>query len=109
MANPHQLDRVLHSGLDTVWKCFKRSVWKNPDKPFIGERQKTYVKATKYNATVGKCEYGEYVWQTFQETDDVVEALSRAIIRRELCPLVRSDTEGTPDLKFIGIFSENRM
>jgi long-subunit acyl-CoA synthetase (AMP-forming) len=25
-----------------------------------------------------------------------------------LCPLVRSNVEGTPNLKFIGIFSENR-
>jgi len=25
-----------------------------------------------------------------------------------MCPLVKSDVNGTPDLKFIGIFSENR-
>jgi long-chain acyl-CoA synthetase len=38
-----------------------------------------------------------------------VEAFSRAIIKRKLCPMVTSDVLGTPDLKFMGIFSENRL
>ena len=38
-----------------------------------------------------------------------MEAFSRAIIKRKLCPLIKSDITGTPDLKFMGIFSENRL
>ena len=56
----------------------------------------------------GEREYGEYIWQTFQETDDIVEAFAKILVKRKLCPIIKSDTEGTPDLKFIGIFSENR-
>ena len=51
---------------------------------------------------------GEYYWKTYKEVDKDVEALSRALIKRKLCPLVKSDVKGTPDLKFTGIFSENR-
>jgi long-chain acyl-CoA synthetase len=51
---------------------------------------------------------GEYIWKTYKEVDKDVEALSRALIKRQMCPLVKSDVKGTPDLKFIGIFSENR-
>ena len=38
-----------------------------------------------------------------------MEAFSRAIIKRKLCPVVPSNVPGTPDLKFMGIFSENRL
>ena len=38
--NPTALDRYQHLGCDTVWKCFKRSVWRNPDRPFLGTRKK---------------------------------------------------------------------
>jgi len=38
-----------------------------------------------------------------------VEALANSVIKRKLCPTVKSDVEGTPDLKFMGIYSENRM
>jgi long-subunit acyl-CoA synthetase (AMP-forming) len=37
-----------------------------------------------------------------------VEDLSKIIIKKKLCPIMKSDVEGTPDLKFMGIFSENR-
>lgn len=49
-----------------------------------------------------------YEWQTFLEVDEDVEALSIAFVKHNLCPVVESNVEGTPDLKFIGIFSENR-
>lgn len=26
--DPHQLDTVIHKGCDTVWKNFKRTVWR---------------------------------------------------------------------------------
>lgn len=51
---------------------------------------------------------GEYQWQTWKETDDIVEALANAIIKKKLCKVTKSDVEGTPDLKMMGIFSENR-
>ena len=51
---------------------------------------------------------GDYTWKTYKEVDKDVEALSRVLIRRKMCPFVRSEVKGTPDLKFIGIFSENR-
>ena len=51
---------------------------------------------------------GEYKWLSFQHIDDQVEALSRVIIKKQFSPLTKSEVEGTPDLKFIGIFSENR-
>jgi long-subunit acyl-CoA synthetase (AMP-forming) len=35
--------------------------------------------------------------------------LASEIIRKKMCPLIISDTDGTPDLKFMGIFSENRF
>lgn len=53
-------------------------------------------------------EFGNYKWQTFGETDAIVEAISRTIIQRKLCPLESSVIHGTPDLKMMGIFSENR-
>ena len=52
---------------------------------------------------------GEYQWQTWGETDDIVEAFSRSIVKKKMCPTVKSTIEGTPDFKCIGIFSENRM
>ena len=50
----------------------------------------------------------EYEWQTFSEVNQLVEALSAAIIKKKLCPLIKSTVEGTPDLKMLAIFSENR-
>jgi len=35
---PSRLDTVDYKGCDTVWKCFKRSVWRHPNRPFMGER-----------------------------------------------------------------------
>jgi len=93
-----------------VWKCFKRSVWRNPDGPFLGER--SYVSTgplDKYNINMHKnAELGDYQWQTFKETDEIVEALANTIVKKKLCPVVKSNVEGTPDCKFMGIFSENR-
>jgi hypothetical protein len=108
--SPHVLDRCDFTGCDTIWKCFKRSVWRFPNKNFLGEREKIYSGGlNKYKVPTGDVKYGEYVWQTFRETDDIVEAFSRSVIKRNLCPVVKSDVEGTPDLKFMGIFSENRI
>ncbi len=45
---------------------------------------------------------------TYKMVDKQVEALSKIFIRKKLCPLIASNVKGTPDLKFIGIFSENR-
>ena len=93
---PQKLDRFLYSGCNTYWKCFKRSVWCFPDKPFLGSRE---LKDGKF---------GDYKWKTFSQVDYGVEALSKAIVTKKLCPLIQSNVDGTPDLKFMAIFSENR-
>jgi hypothetical protein len=38
----------------------------------------------------------------------LVDSLSKSIIKKKLCKKVISNVEGTPNLKFMGIFSENR-
>ena len=38
-SNPSRLDRVSVQGCDTIWKCFKRSVWRNPNGKFLGQRE----------------------------------------------------------------------
>jgi long-chain acyl-CoA synthetase len=45
---------------------------------------------------------------TYGEVDEKVERLNRVFLHRNLCPLNISNVEGTPNLKFIAIFSENR-
>lgn len=37
-----------------------------------------------------------------------MEALANFIIKKQLCKVIRSNIEGTPDMKMIGIFSENK-
>ena len=97
---------MVHQGCDTIWKCFKRTVWCHPNLPFLGNREQ--INKGKNYAQYDDQVLGEYKWTTFQEIDDKVEALSRVIVKRGFCPVVKSDVEGTPDLKFMGIFSENR-
>jgi len=59
---PHQLDRTVELGCDTLWKCFKRTAWRYPNNPFLGVRKKiTGFGGSKMGAT-----YGEYQWQTFK-------------------------------------------
>ncbi len=31
------------------------------------------------------------------------------MVKRKLCEIIRSNVQGTPDLKFLAIFSENRL
>lgn len=38
-----------------------------------------------------------------------MEALANSIIKKQLCPVIKSTVEGTPNLKMMGIFSENRL
>ena len=38
-SSPQRLDRVVHQGCDTLWKCFKRTVWCFPNHPFLGVRE----------------------------------------------------------------------
>ena len=81
----------------------------HPERPFLGERELMQGSGSQnYSPRQKQKQYGEYVWQTWQETDDIVEAFARILVKRKLCPIIKSDTEGTPDLKFLGIFSENR-
>jgi hypothetical protein len=37
--NPSRLDTVNNKGCDTIWKCFKRTVWRLPNEAFLGERR----------------------------------------------------------------------
>ena len=38
ISRPTHLDTVSHSGCDTLWKCFKRSVWTGPTRNYLGQR-----------------------------------------------------------------------
>lgn len=53
-------------------------------------------------------ELGEYEWLTYKDIDIIVEQLSKIIVKKNFCPVVKSEVEGTPDMKFMGIYSENR-
>ena len=105
-TNPRKLDTVVHPGSDTLWKCYKRQVWKHPEKPFLGARTLSCDHFCGLNDE--KPKLGNYSWKTFSEIDQYVEAASRSFISRGFCPLIKSKVQGTPDLKFLGIFSENR-
>lgn len=108
--NPNRLDRCVHPGCDTIWKCFKRSVWLHPDKPFLGVRTRSKRSFLGLPSNDEDDEgFGPYEWKSWSEIDIIVENLSRVFVKRCFCPIVKSDVEGTPDLKFIGIFSENRL
>ena len=39
-TSSNRLDREVYSGCDTLWKCFKRTVWVYPNNPFLGTRLK---------------------------------------------------------------------
>jgi long-subunit acyl-CoA synthetase (AMP-forming) len=104
-----KLDRVKNQGCDTLWKCFKRSVWMYPNQPFLGVRTKVTEQFMGLPQQQTKADQlGEYNWKTWQEIDDYVEAVSRSFVKKGFCPVVKSEVPGTPDLKFMGIFSENR-
>jgi hypothetical protein len=109
--NPTLLDTVIYTGCDTIWKSFKRTVWRQPNDPFIGERRPKITSPVKekYNLQNPVGELGDYQWQTFSETDEVIEALANSIIKYQLCPEIKSSVKGTPNLKMMGIFSENRL
>lgn len=69
--DPVSLDDVCHKGCDTIWKCFKRTVWRQPNDPFLGERKplNQSIIQEKYNLSRANEELGEYQWQTWEETD----------------------------------------
>lgn len=90
---------------DTIWKCFMKQVWTRPDSPFLGMREVLNVN----QMSLQKDSLGEYKWLTFKQVDEIVDSFSKSMITRDLCPLIKSNVEGTPDMKFIGIFSENRQ
>jgi len=107
--DPSNLDRTVHKGCDTLWKCFKRTVWRTPDNYFLGEREQISQTAFgKYTSSKNEGKLGQFIWQTWGETDLIVEALANTIIKKEFCPVIKSNVEGTPDMKMMAIFSENR-
>ena len=103
-SSPLTLDKVKHHGCDTIWKCFKRSVWKNPTAPFLGVRSQI----NRGYLDQRKIEHGQYNWLTYEEVDAKAENLANSLAKRAMCPVSESKVEGTPDLKFMAIFSENR-
>ena len=86
-----------------------KSVWTIPDKPFLGKRD--YLRFDEIrgkNRKMPSETHGEYKWLTFRQAEEVVDNLSKSLVSRNLCPVIKSNVDGTPDLKFLGIFSENR-
>ena len=45
---PKNLDTLVVKGCDSVWKHFKRSVWRFPDRPFFGWRVNLYANINPY-------------------------------------------------------------
>jgi hypothetical protein len=37
--HPNRLDCFKYQGCDTIWKYFKRSVWRNANRNFLGARE----------------------------------------------------------------------
>ena len=82
-----------------------KTVWTIPDKPFLGQREfLKFDNAHGKSRQLGSDAYGEYQWLTFGQVEEIVDSLSKSIVARDLCPVVKSNVRGTPDLKFIGIF-----
>jgi hypothetical protein len=77
---------VVHKGCNTVWRSFKRSVWRHPERNFLGCRIKTIENLTAHR---NMPQEADYVWKTWQQVDDEVEALSNIIIRKKLCPKIK--------------------
>ena len=46
---------------------------------------------------------------TFKQVDIKAENMAKALIKKKFCPIIQSNINGTPDLKFMAIFSENRV
>lgn len=87
-----------------------KSVWTIPDKPFLGKRD--YLRFDELrgkNRKMPSETHGDYKWLTFRQSEEIVDNLSKSLVSRNLCPVIKSNVEGTPDLKFLGIFSENRQ
>ena len=90
-SNSSKLDLEYVKGCNTLWKCFKRSVWLHPKRPFLGERgDDSNRNLSRYLPKEEKNVDGEYQWQTFEETDLIVEALSNSLIKNKFCPVIKS-------------------
>lgn len=106
--DPSKFDRAFHKSCDTVWKCFLRAVWTQSDKPFIGHKEYVTHGDVKNSDYIDSRPKECYKFLTFGEVDELVDCLTKSLIQRKLCPVIKSNVDGTPDLKFLGIFSENR-
>ena len=97
----------LYPGVDTIKKAFARSVEKYGDKDFLGAREIIGTKTeknprTKKDETVN--EFGDYKWKTFNEVNEQITSLSKAVTSKNLFCKVEEDDETH---RMIGIYSKN--
>mmetsp|Transcript_49051 Transcript_49051/g.36116 ORF Transcript_49051/g.36116 Transcript_49051/m.36116 type:complete len:177 (-) Transcript_49051:1461-1991(-) len=87
-----------YKGMMNLKEIFQYHVEKNPDKLFLGSREKIINQD-------GTCAFGEYKFKTYQTTYDDSLSLARYLVKEGLCP-VTATADGS--FRFIGIFAKNR-
>ena len=97
----------LYPGVDTVKKSFLRAVEKYGNEDFLGYRpvvrhEKKLNPKTNVEDEVPV--YGDYIFKTYKEINQLVEPLSKSLFHKELYADVEEDGEHH---RMIGIFARN--
>ena len=74
---------TFQNGCETLWKCFKRSVWRYLERPFLGARKliKSHLAEYRFEKET-KYHLGDYEWLTYAEVDEIVESFTRSLQKR---------------------------
>ena len=97
----------LYPGVDTVKKAFNRTVEKYGNEDFLGYRPVVRHEKKinlKTNVEEETKVYGDYVFRTYAEINELVESFSKAITHKELYADVVEDGENH---RMMGIFARN--
>lgn len=79
--NPNYYDNLLDQPkdlpkeLDTILKFFQSNVKESPDAPFLGSRKPTGQIDDK-----GKPIFGEYLWKSNKEVDNLAQSLAKGLM-----------------------------
>jgi hypothetical protein len=64
---PKKLDTAVVKNCDTLWKCFQKTVWTMPDRPFLGRREAIKPEDIEIsNNHVAREVMGDYKWLSFR-------------------------------------------
>lgn len=90
----------------TLYKAWKRTVNRNPEKDFLGTREFKGEAVIKDEKGVEKKqkEYGPYDWIKMKDVDRMAESYAKALLALDFCPLVDADGR---QLRFLGLYSRN--